>query len=78
LVQEGAGFGPPKKYTMNMGIYSAFFLVALKKMLGSSLTLPSVFLPDNMKPYPLKMKLHPSLLLNEYAHSFQTKPQGHM
>jgi hypothetical protein len=49
-----------------------------KITLRSSSTLPSVFLPDNMEPYPLRMKLHPSLLLNKYAHSFQTKPQGHM
>jgi hypothetical protein len=48
------------------------------KTLGTSSTLPSVFLPDNTESYPLKMKLHPSILLNKYAHSFQIKPQGHM
>jgi hypothetical protein len=67
------------KNTMDMGIYSAlFFCCIVEKTLGSSSTLPSMFLPDHTEPYPLKMKLHPSLLLNKYAHSFQTKPHGHM
>jgi hypothetical protein len=75
--QEEAGFVPPKKTQWIWG-YSAFCLLHCgKKKLQSSSTPPSVFLPDNAEPYPLKMKLHPSILLNKYAHSFQTKPQGH-
>jgi hypothetical protein len=35
-----------------------------------------LFLSANTEHYTLKMKLHPSLLLNKYNHSFQTKPQG--
>jgi hypothetical protein len=51
-------------------IYSAFLFLFIccivEKTPRSSSTLPSVFLPDNMEPYPLNMKLHPSILLNKY------------
>jgi hypothetical protein len=79
-LQEETGLEPPqKKNTMDMGNIFCFFLCCIVgKTFRSSSTLPSVFLPDNTEPYPLTTKLHPSLLLNKYPPSFQTKPQGHM
>jgi hypothetical protein len=66
-LQEDAGFEPPKKKTPWIwGIYSAlFFGCIVEETLRSNSTLPSV-LPE---PYLLKMKLHPSLLLNKYKRS---------
>jgi hypothetical protein len=63
---------------MDMGdIFCSFFSALWKNHLDLA-QLPSVFLPDNTEPYPLKMKVPSSLLLNKYVHSIQTKPQGHM
>jgi hypothetical protein len=69
-LQEEAGFESPKKTHDGYGgyIYSTFFRCIVEKALRSSLTLPSVFLPDNTELHPPKMKLHPSLLSNKYAH----------
>jgi hypothetical protein len=64
-LQEQAGFEPPNKPN-GYRKYIPLFCCIVEKTPRSSSTLPSVFLPDNMEPYPLYMKLHPSILLNKY------------